>query len=94
VDCYRPWYRNETVSNATTATNLSAAPSLSADGNNIKVTAGEKTSDAFTVPYAINADSATTATSLTNFVVSTYTIVASKGVRIRYPSYAPVLISC
>ena len=41
-----------------------------------------------------NADSATTATSLSNFVVSTYTIAAGKGVRIKYPSYAPVLISC
>ena len=58
VDAYRPWYRNETVSNATTATNLSAKPSLAASGNNITITAGGKTSDAFTVPYATSADSA------------------------------------
>ena len=44
---------------ATTATNLSAAPSLTADGNSIKVTTGGKTSSAFTVPYATNAGAAT-----------------------------------
>lgn len=76
---------------AETATNLSTKPSLAASGNNITVTAGGKTSDAFTVPYATSADNAT---SLTNFVVSTYTIAAGKGVRIKYPSHAPVLISC
>jgi len=41
---------------ATTATNLSAKPSLAASENNITVTAGGKTSDAFTVPYASKAD--------------------------------------
>lgn len=51
---------------ATTATNLADAPSLSADGNNIKVTAGGKTSSAFTVPYATSAGSATSATTATN----------------------------
>ena len=44
---------------ATTATNLSAAPSLAASGNDIKVTAGGKTSAAFTVPYATSAGSVT-----------------------------------
>ena len=47
-----------TADTATTATNLSAKPSLAASGNNITVTAGEKTSDAFTVPYATSAGSA------------------------------------
>lgn len=47
---------------ATTATNLSAAPSLTASGNNITITAGGKTSSAFTVPYATSAGSATKAT--------------------------------
>ena len=40
---------------ATTATNLSSAPSLAASGNNITVSAGGKTSSAFTVPYAAKA---------------------------------------
>lgn len=52
---------------ATTATNLSAKPSLAASGNNITVTAGGKTSDAFTVPYATSAGSATHANYLTGF---------------------------
>ena len=43
---------------ATTATNLAAKPSLAASGNNITVTAGGKTSDAFTVPYATNTGNA------------------------------------
>ena len=67
IDCYRPWYRNETVTNATTATNLSNKPSLAASGNNITVTAGGKTSDAFTVPYATSAGSSTHANYLTGF---------------------------
>ena len=37
---------------------------------------------------------AATATQLSNFVVSTYTIPVSKGVRIQYPIHAPVIISC
>lgn len=48
-----------TATTATTATNLSAKPSLAASGNNITVTAGGKTSDAFTVPYATSAGSVT-----------------------------------
>ena len=44
---------------ATTSTNLAAAPSLAASGNNITVTAGGKTSTAFTVPYASSAGSVT-----------------------------------
>ena len=51
---------------ATTATNLASAPSLAASGNNITVTAGGKTSSAFTVPYATKAGSATTATTATS----------------------------
>ena len=85
------WSFTGNAHTATTATNLSAKPLLKASGNNITVTAGGKTSDAFTVPYATSAG---TATSLTNFVVSTYTITASEGVRIKYPQNAPVLISC
>ena len=60
------------ATNATTATNLAAKPSLAASGNNITVSAGNKTSDAFTVPYATKAGtadsaaSATTAESATN----------------------------
>lgn len=50
-----------TADSATTATNLSTKPSLAKSGNNITVTAGGKTSDAFTVPYATSAGSATTA---------------------------------
>jgi hypothetical protein len=49
------------------------------------------TSPSFIGALTGNAD---TATSLTNFVISTYTIAANKGVRIKYPAYAPVLISC
>lgn len=51
---------------ATTATNLANAPSLASSGNNITVTAGGKTSSAFTVPYATSAGSATSATTATN----------------------------
>jgi hypothetical protein len=48
------------------------------------------------VNYATSAGSAasaTTATSLTNFVVSTITLKANKGVRITYPGQVPVIIS-
>lgn len=51
---------------ATTATNLESAPALAASGNSVTVTAGGKTSAAFTVPYATKAGSATNATSATN----------------------------
>jgi len=44
---------------ATTATNLANKPSIAASGNNITITAGGKTSDAFTVPYATTAATAT-----------------------------------
>lgn len=71
-----------TADTATTATNLSAAPSLSASGNNITVTAGGKTSAAFTVPYATSANSAASATKATqdengNAIASTYATVTS-----------------
>lgn len=56
----------DTATSATTATNLASAPSLAASGNNITVTAGGKTSSAFTVPYATKAGSATSATTATN----------------------------
>lgn len=46
---------------AKTATNLASAPSLVADGNNVKVTAGGKTSSAFTIPFATNANYASSA---------------------------------
>lgn len=54
------------ATNATTATNLADAPSLAYSGNTITVTAGNKTSTAFTVPYATNAGTAGSATSATN----------------------------
>lgn len=44
---------------ATTATKLAAAPSLAASGNKITITAGEKTSAAFTIPFATTATTAT-----------------------------------
>jgi hypothetical protein len=47
--------------NAETATTLASAPSLTAEGNNIKVSAGNQTSAAFTVPFATNATNATNA---------------------------------
>lgn len=56
----------DTATSAVTATNLASAPSLAASGNNITVTAGGKTSSAFTVPYATKAGSATSATTATN----------------------------
>lgn len=40
------------------------------------------------------ADANKTVLALTNFKVSKYTIPGGKGVRITYPSYSPVLISC
>lgn len=66
---------------ATTATNLSAKPSLAASENSITVTAGGKTSDAFTVPYATNAGSATTATMLSGSSITTEDSIES-GTRV------------
>ena len=69
------------ATSATTATNLASAPSLVADGDDIKVTAGGKTSNGFTVPFATSAGSCTgnadTATKATqdgsgNVIVDTY----------------------
>ncbi len=57
---------------ATTATNLASAPSLATSGTTqITVTAGGKTSSAFTVPYATSAGSATTATNANNVYINT-----------------------
>jgi hypothetical protein len=51
-------------------------------------------SNKWSTVYATTFDgNATTATSLTNFVVSTTTLKANKGVRITYPSQVPVIIS-
>lgn len=50
---------------ATTATNLSAAPTVNISGNTIAVTAGGKTSGYITVPYATNAGSASSASTAT-----------------------------
>jgi len=80
----------------TTARNISISDS---DGTNTGTAVSVDGSAAATLklPATIKASltgNADTATSLTNFVVSTHTIAASKGVRIKYPSYAPVLISC
>lgn len=69
-----------TATTATTATNLASAPSLASSGNTITVTAGGKTSTAFTVPYAASANTASSATSATkatqdgsgNTISSTY----------------------
>ena len=56
---------------ATTATNLASAPSLATSGTTqITVTAGGKTSSAFTVPYATSAGSATNATYSTKIDVT------------------------
>jgi cell division septum initiation protein DivIVA len=69
----------KTANSATTATNLASAPSLTASGNNITVTAGGKTSSAFTVPYATKAgstNSADTATTATQ-VSSSFTVKAN-----------------
>ena len=55
------------ATSATTATNLANKPSLAvSDTSKITVTAGGKTSDAFTVPYATSAGSAAAATTATN----------------------------
>lgn len=54
----------EDILYAGTATNLLSAPSLSAKGNNITVTAGNKTSSEFTVPYATTAANLSNAPSL------------------------------
>lgn len=51
---------------AKTAINLASAPSLTADGDGIKVTVGDKTSSVFTVPYATNTNHAATAGSATS----------------------------
>ena len=71
-----------TATLATTATELATAPSFTADGNNIKITAGGKTSDAFTIPYATaagkintNAGSLTTPVYFTNGVPAVITSI-------------------
>lgn len=74
---------------ATTATNLSAKPSLAASGKNITVTAGGKTSDAFTVPYATSAGSATNATYIKctdtrNTTLNPTDLTAAQGVRFDF----------
>lgn len=74
---------------ATTAINLSAKPILAASGSNITVTAGGKTSDAFTVPYATNAGSATTATYIKcpdtrNITLNPTDLAAAQGVRFDF----------
>lgn len=45
---------------ATTATNLASAPSFINNGNTIKITVGNKTSTAFTIPYASKTSAAET----------------------------------
>jgi len=60
LDTSGTWSGN--ASTATTATNLAAKPVLAAgtsNTNKITVTAGGKTSDEFTVPYATNAGTVT-----------------------------------
>ena len=57
------------ATSATTATNLTANPSIQAgttDTNKVTITAGGKTSSEFTIPFATNATNATTATNLAN----------------------------
>jgi hypothetical protein len=49
-----------TVAAATMATNLSAKPVLTNDNNKIKITIGDKTSDALEVNYATSAGKLTT----------------------------------
>lgn len=71
----------DTATSATTATNLASAPSLAASGNNITVTAGGKTSSAFTVPYATKAGSATSATTATN--LTSAPILTANGDKIK-----------
>lgn len=59
------WAGNATT--ATTAINLTDKPSFTANNNNnITITAGGKTSDEFTVPFATNATNATNAINATN----------------------------
>ena len=59
----------KSADSAATATNLAAAPSLASATSNtqITVTAGGKTSAAFTVPYATSAGSAGSATTASNY---------------------------
>ena len=83
---------------ATTATNLSAKPSLAASGNNITVTAGGKTSDAFTVPYATSAGSATTATYIKctdtrNATLNPTDLTAAQGVRFDFKAKGTISLT-
>lgn len=71
INEYR-WNNLWTVANATTAVNLSVKPSLTANNNNITVTAGGKTSDAFTVPYATNTDNSVNSEKVTTKLDTTH----------------------
>jgi len=83
------WSLNGNAETATTATNLASAPSLATSGTTqITVTAGGKTSDAFTVPYATSAGSATKATQdgSGNNIVNTYLTKAAGVTNVAWDS--------
>lgn len=64
---------------ATIATKLAAAPSLAANGNTITITAGEKTSAAFTVPFATTATTATELANAPSLAANNNTITITAG---------------
>lgn len=72
---------NGTATTATTATNLANKPVLAVNNSTkITVTAGEKTSDAFTVPFATSSTTATKANQIKIGSNDYYTLSFSNGV--------------
>lgn len=67
------------VKHADSAEQLDVAPSLSANGNKIKVTAGGKSSNELTVPFATNATNATNAENAENATNATNATNAEKA---------------
>ena len=86
---------------ATTATNLANNPSIqtsTSNANQVTITAGGKTSSAYTIPYATSAGSATTATTAT-YIKCTDTrstalnptdLAAAQGVRFDFKAKATI----
>lgn len=86
----------DSAGTATTATNLANNPSIQTSGTTqITITAGGKTSSAYTVPYATSAGSATTATYIRcrdtrNTTLNPTDLDAATGVRFDFKAKATI----
>lgn len=92
LDTSGTWSGNATT--ATTATNLANNPSIqtASNSNQVTITAGGKTSSAYTIPYATSAGSATSATTATyikctdtrNATLNPTDLTAAQGIRFDF----------